>query len=141
MTLGQPSWLANDLEVQQAEAKGRQAVIEQTRRGSDWAFGTVRRCPVLQPPLFPCTHHASLDDACVLVETIHRRPCAVSVAGPLTQSAVLHRPYLWLSGIMKARVVKNVIGVFESKFQLPMFHSRIRHRRARRPRARLISRL
>ena len=33
MTLEQPSGLANDLEVQQAEAKGRQAVMEQTRRG------------------------------------------------------------------------------------------------------------
>ena len=32
LTLEQPSGLANDLDVQQAEAKGRQAVIEQTRR-------------------------------------------------------------------------------------------------------------
>ena len=47
MALEQPSGLANDLEVQQAEKKGRYAVMEQTRRGD------IRRSVQMHSPADP----------------------------------------------------------------------------------------
>ena len=67
MTLEQPSGLANDLEVQQAEAKGRQAVMEQTRR--EVAFGTVCRCTVLQTHCVKCVKRRM----CMIGQRAHQR--------------------------------------------------------------------